>query len=116
MISPVFHASSLSAEQAAWPVAPRSLAEPVTAGQQPVATVADPKLREAFNDFVGQTFYGQMLSAMRQTVGKPAYFHGGRAEETFQKQLDQVMAEKMADATAEQFSEPMFDLFMLSRR
>lgn len=74
------------------------------------------KLREAFNDFVGQTFYGQMLSAMRSTVGKPAYFHGGRAEEVFQAQLDQVLAEKMADATAQQFTGPMFDLFTMARR
>ena len=77
---------------------------------------SDPKLREAFNDFVGQTFYGQMLSAMRSTVDKPAYFHGGRAEEAFQSQLDQVLAEKMADASAEQFTGPMFDLFSMSRR
>jgi flagellar protein FlgJ len=76
----------------------------------------DTKLRDAFNDFVGQTFYGQLLSAMRSTVDKPAYFHGGRAEEAFQAQLDQVLAEKMADASAEQFTGPMFDLFSMSRR
>ena len=80
------------------------------------ATNADPKLREAFDDFVGQTFYGQMLSAMRNTLEKPAYFHGGRAEEAFQAQLDQVLAEKMADASAAQFTGPMFDLFSMSRR
>lgn len=76
----------------------------------------DPALQKAFQDFVGQTFYGQMLSAMRRTVGPPAYFHGGRAEEVFQAQLDQVLAEKLSDATAETFAEPMYELFMLSRR
>ena len=74
------------------------------------------KLREAFNDFVGQTFYGQMLSAMRSTLDKPAYFHGGPAEDAFQAQLDQVLAEKMADASAQQFTEPLFQLFNLSRK
>ena len=73
------------------------------------------KLRDAFDDFVGQTFYGQVLSAMRKTVDKPAYFHGGRAEEIFQAQLDQTLSEKLADATAEKFTGPMFDLFSLRR-
>lgn len=75
-----------------------------------------PELREAFDDFVGQTFFGQMLSAMRKTVEKPAYFHGGRAEEVFQSQLDQVLAEKMGEASASQFTQPMFELFTMSRR
>lgn len=74
------------------------------------------ELREAFGDFVGQTFYGQMLSAMRKTVDKPAYFHGGRAEEIFQGQLDQTLSEHLADATADDFIGPMFDLFTLPRR
>lgn len=73
------------------------------------------KLRDAFNDFVGQTFYSQMLSAMRKTVDKPAYFHGGRAEEIFQGQLDQTLSEKLADSTAEKFTGPMFELFNLRR-
>jgi hypothetical protein len=73
------------------------------------------KVREAFDDFVGRTFFTQLLSQMRKTQDKPAYFHGGQAEEVFQGQLDQVLAERLADATAEQFSGPMFELFMLPR-
>ena len=57
------------------------------------------ELREQFTQFVGEAFYGQMLKAMRATVGKPAYFHGGRAEEVFQGQLDQHMAEHLTEAT-----------------
>lgn len=76
----------------------------------------DPALRKAFQDFVGQTLYGQMLSAMRKTVGPPAYFHGGRAEEVFQAQLDQVLAEKLSDASAATLAEPMYQLFTLPRR
>ena len=74
-----------------------------------------PELREVFHQFVGETFYSQMLKAMRQTVGKPAYFHGGRAEEVFQGQLDQMLAEKISEASSESFSEPMFELFTLPR-
>lgn len=68
------------------------------------------ELRERFTQFVGETFFGQMIKAMRTTVGKPAYFHGGRGEEVFQGQLDQTMAEHMTAASAKQFAEPMFEL------
>jgi Rod binding domain-containing protein len=68
------------------------------------------KLRDAYHDFVGKTFFGQMLKAMRSTVGKPAYFHGGQTEEAFRTQLDQHLADRMNDASAEQIAEPMFRL------
>ncbi len=77
--------------------------------------VQRPTIREAFDDFVGQTFYGQLIGSMRKTVGKPAYFHGGRAEEIFQSQMDQQLAEHMSDATAGSFTGPMFELFSLKR-
>jgi len=70
---------------------------------------------EVFGSFVGQTLFGQMLKAMRKTVGEPAYFHGGRGEEIFREQLDQVLAEKMSDACSDKFSQPMFELFNLKR-
>ncbi len=76
------------------------------------ATGNDGEIREAFDSFVGQLFFGQMLKAMRKTVGKPAYFHGGQTEEIFQQQLDQVLGEKLSEASRHQFSGPMFDLFM----
>ncbi len=75
----------------------------------------DPELKDAFQDFVGQTFFSQMLSAMRKTVDKPAYLHGGRTEEVFQAQLDQIIGEKLSDASAESFTGPMFELFNLPR-
>jgi peptidoglycan hydrolase FlgJ len=46
---------------------------------------------------------------MRSTVGKPAYFHGGRGEEVFQGQLDQQMAQHLTEATAAKFAEPLFE-------
>jgi len=75
----------------------------------------DPKLRKAFDQFVGETFYGQMLSAMRKTVDKPAYFHGGRAEEVFRGQLDQVLATEMAESDAHGLTSAMFELFTMQR-
>jgi hypothetical protein len=73
------------------------------------------QVREAFTDFVGQTFFTQLLHEMRKTVDKPAYFHGGQAEEIFQGQLDQVLAEHLSEATADSFAGPMFEMFMLRR-
>lgn len=50
-----------------------------------------------------------MLKAMRSTVGKPAYFYGGHAEEVFQGQLDQTMSEHLTKASASKLAEPMFE-------
>jgi flagellar protein FlgJ len=73
------------------------------------------ELRKAFDSFVGQTFYGQMIKSLHKMQNKPAYFYGGRAEEAFQQQLDQTWTEQMSKATAHTFTGPMFDLFSLSR-
>jgi peptidoglycan hydrolase FlgJ len=82
--------------------------------QRPSAA-ASPELREAFTDFVGQTFFGELLKQMRATVDKPTLFHGGMGEDIFQSQLDQVLVERMTDASAGSFSGPMFDLLMARR-
>jgi hypothetical protein len=66
-------------------------------------------LREAFTQFVGESFFGQMVKSMRAMTDKPAYFHGGRAEEVFQSQLDQKLAEHLTEASAARFAEPMFE-------
>jgi Rod binding domain-containing protein len=66
------------------------------------------ELRKAYTDFVGKTFFGQMMKAMRSTVDKPAYFHGGQAEEVFSSQLDQQLADTMSNATASQIADPIF--------
>jgi flagellar protein FlgJ len=75
-----------------------------------------PELRKAFDSFIGETFFGQLLQSMRKTVGKPAYGYGGKAEEIFQQQLDNVMAKKISDMSADKFSGPMFELFTLQRK
>ncbi len=67
------------------------------------------ELHDKFTQFVGEAFFGQMMKAMRSTVGKPAYFYGGHAEEVFQGQLDQTMAEHLTKASASKFADPMFE-------
>ncbi len=86
-----------------------------TGGKQGVGgNAADQsQLRERFDAFVGESFYSQMLQSLHKTVGKTPYFSGGRAEEAFQGQLDQVMSEKMAKNNGHDFSGSMFDLFNL---
>ncbi len=95
----------------AFPKAP----PPVQGGQAGQEGQDDEKLRAAFQSFVGQTLFGQMLKAMRKTQNKPAYFHGGQTEEIFRQQLDQVLAEKLSDASGDKLSGPMFDLFTMKR-
>ncbi len=65
--------------------------------------------KQAYSSWVGETFYSQMLSSMRSTVGKPAYFHGGQAEEKFRAQLDMQLAQSLAESTGDRFAEPMFE-------
>ena len=74
------------------------------------------EVREQFQNILGELLFGQMLSAMRKNVGKPAYFHGGRGEEIFTQQLDQQLARDLSKSSAEQFVGPMFDLTMTARR
>ena len=87
-----------------------------SAAKQLAGAGSNPKLRQAFDRFVGENFYGQMLKAMRTSVGKPAYFNGGRAEEVFTQQLDQTLSQKLAKSTANHFTGPMYNLFTLQRR
>ena len=89
----------------------------LSAGANPAALDKDQlSEREAFDQFVGGTFFRQLLGAMQKTVGKSPYFHGGQAEEVFRAQLHETLADKMAEATADQFTGPMFELFQLSRQ
>lgn len=73
------------------------------------------ELQEKFQDFVGQTFFAEMIKSLRTSQKGAAYFNGGRAEEIFQGQFDQQMAEHLSDASAKTISDPMFELFQLGR-
>jgi peptidoglycan hydrolase FlgJ len=74
------------------------------------------ELRQAFQDFVGQTFFAEMIKACRSGQQPSAYFNGGRAEEIFQGQLDQVLSEELSKSSADKIADPMFELFMLKRQ
>lgn len=76
---------------------------------------SDEDLRKAFQDFVGQTLFSQMISSMRKTQEGAAYFNGGQAEKIFQSQLDQVLSQELSNAAASKISDPMFKLFQLRR-
>ena len=82
----------------------------------PSAKADNPALHKAFDQFVGETFYGQMLHAMRKSQGKPAYFNGGRGEEVFTQQLDQALTKKLASTSSSKLSAPMYQLFTQSRK
>lgn len=76
---------------------------------------ADDELRKTFQDFVGQTFFGEMIKSLRSTQQEAAYMNGGRAEKIFQGQLDQTLAEELSNASADKISDPMYDLFTAGR-
>jgi len=69
------------------------------------------ELKEAFQKFVAGTFYKEMFKALRSGQGKPAYFHGGQAEEMFQSQLDQQISEDLATGQGSAFSDTLFSSF-----
>src|SRR5258708_24831108 len=46
-------------------------------------------LREKFQDFVGGTFYKEMLKSLRAAHKPSKYLNGGQAEKIFQGQIDQ---------------------------
>ncbi|MDR3182595.1 MAG: rod-binding protein [Planctomycetaceae bacterium] len=73
-------------------------------------TTEDPRFRELLHQFVGQTLFGQMLKSMRATQEKNPYFHGGRAEEIFQSQLDMQLTDEMTKASSKTLSDPMYKL------
>lgn len=71
------------------------------------------ELKETFQGFVGETFFQMMLKSMHSMHGKPAYLHGGQAEEIFQSQLDQRMASDLAQNSGAVFSNNLYEQFML---
>lgn len=68
-------------------------------------------LRKAFSDFVGQTFFSELIKSYRSTQQPAAYFNGGRAEKIFQGQLDQMFAEELSSRSADKIAEPMYEQF-----
>jgi peptidoglycan hydrolase FlgJ len=109
--SPTGSSPSILSKPPVVPMPSESKGTPVLGAGQ----VASPELREAFQQFVGQTFFSQLISAARTSQKGSTYFNGGQAERIFQSQLDQVLSEKMSEASGEQISEPMLELMLLPR-
>ncbi len=79
-------------------------------------TAEDKQVRELVHQFVGQTLYGQMIKSMRSTQSQNPYFHGGRAEEIFQGQLDMVLTDALTQASSGSLSDPIYKLMTASDR
>lgn len=75
------------------------------------APASSPELRSTFRRLVGQVFYGQLLKSLRQGAGKPAYLHGGQAEDLFQAQLDQQLVEAFSERADNPWFEELFQQF-----
>jgi Rod binding domain-containing protein len=84
----------------------KPLRQTVSSEQQRIDDARE--LQNAFQDFVGKSFYGEMLKSMRSTVGEPAYFHGGNAEKIFQQQLDHQIGDEMSKSNGGELSAAMF--------
>jgi len=63
------------------------------------------QLRKAADEVVGQVFYGTMLRQLRSSTLQGKYGHGGRGEEVFQAQLDQVLANRAGAAQSSDMSD-----------
>jgi len=116
MLTPVLHAAPLTSS--GWPASdPRAIAsDRATATPAAPPLPGDrPELREAFNAFVGQTFYGELVRQLRASVPKSPLTHGGFGEDVFQSQLDQILVERISQASASRISQPMYEL-LLARR
>jgi hypothetical protein len=76
------------------------IATPITAATvaQPAASAPGVELRRTADELVGSVFYGTLLRQLRQSSLKGAYGHGGRGEEVFGAQLDQVLAQRAGRA------------------
>ena len=62
-------------------------------------------MRSVVDKVVGLTFYGTLLRAQRSASLQGSIGHGGRGEEIFGAQLDQVLAERAGVASGFNLSE-----------
>ena len=68
-----------------------------------------PQLRQAVDQLVGSVFYGAMLRSLRASTMKGEYGHGGRGEEVFQAQLDQIIAERAGQSQRYSLNHAIYD-------
>jgi Rod binding domain-containing protein len=68
-------------------------------------------VREKFQDFVGGTFYKEMLKSLRAAQKPSKYLNGGQAEKIFQGQMDQQIAENLARQYGGSLAAPLFESY-----
>lgn len=69
------------------------------------------EMKSVFQEFVAGTFYSTMLKSMHAMHDKPAFMHGGQAEEMFQNQLDQHITRDLAAEHGEDLVTPLLPAF-----
>lgn len=65
-------------------------------------------LRQAAEEMVGVTFFGEMLKMARNAKIKGPFGHGGRGEEVFGGQLDQELARRAGQGMKNSLSEAIY--------
>lgn len=71
----------------------------------------EPEVKKVFQEFAAGTFYREMLGSLRKGTGKPAYFHGGYAEDVFRSEMDRHIADDLAAKHGEAFAGPLYENF-----
>lgn len=71
--------------------------------------------KEAFEQFVGETFYSIMVKQMRAGTGKVDLFGKSTATRTFQQQFDTQIVQSLAENNSSGLSTAMYDLHKLGR-
>ncbi len=66
-------------------------------------------LRQAVQEMVGTTFYGQMLKISRSSVLKGKFGHGGRGEEMFGAQLDAELAKRAGQGSRNSLTDAIYE-------
>jgi len=69
------------------------------------------RLRETVDQVLGSVFYGPLLRGVRSSSLKGSVGHGGRGEDIFQAQLDQIFAERAGQAGSGGLGDTLYDRF-----
>lgn len=88
-----------------------ALSTTVSATPDPQKAQALSDLRDVVDRVLGSVFYGPLLRTMRSSSLKGTVGHGGRGEEIFQNQLDQVFAERAGQASSNGLGDTLFNRF-----
>src|SRR3990172_4475374 len=94
--------------RAAFEAAQGRPADPLTSGKELTE-------REAFQSAVAGTFFKMMIKSMQKMHGKAAYFHGGRAEEMFQGQMDETFAADFARSNGASLTDSLYQASVRNR-